>query len=95
MKREPNFLLRVVQKNLNRRALITYKLGKGLESIEAVVLGHTDSLICLRIKHPKPFINHSLMIIEENPVTKKKERLPKLVQEMLIPIANITEFILV
>ena len=35
------------------------------------------------------------MIIEENPVTKKKERLPKLVQEMLIPIANITEFILV
>jgi hypothetical protein len=95
MKRETNFLLRVVQKNLNRRALITYKLGKGLESIEAVVLGYTDSLICLRIKHPQPFINNSLMIIEENPVTKKKERLPKLVQEMLIPISNITEFILI
>jgi hypothetical protein len=94
MKRETNFLLRVVQKNLNRRAFITYKLGKGIESIEAKVLGHTDSLICIRIKHPKPFVNPSLWIIEENPVTKKKEKLPKLVQEMLIPINNITEFIL-
>ncbi len=94
MKRETNILLRVVQKNLNRRAFITYKLGKGTESIEAVVLGYTDSLISLRIKHPKPFINPSLWIIEENPVSKKKERLPKLVQEMLIPISNITEFIL-
>lgn len=95
MKREVNMLLRVVQKNLNRKAHITYRLGNGYESIEAIVEGYTDSLICIIVKHPQPFINNKIWIIEENPVTKKKEKLPKLVQQMLIPISNITEFILI
>lgn len=90
MKRNPNNLVKTIERSISYKARFIFKLGSLEEDLESEILGVTDSGLMVIINHPEPFLNFSIM--DEHITKGKVELLPKLVKQMCIPINNIIAF---
>ena len=90
MTRNPNKLVKTIERSIGYKARFIFRLGSLEEDIESEILGVSDSGNLVIINHPEPFLNFSIM--EEHISKNKTEMLPKLVKQMCIPINNILAF---
>lgn len=90
MTRNPNKLVKTIERSIGYKARFIFRLGSLEEDIESEILGVSDSGNLVIINHPEPFLNFSIM--EEHISKGKIEMLPKLVKQMCIPINNIIAF---
>jgi hypothetical protein len=90
MTRNPNKLVKTIERSIGYKARFIFKLGNLEEDIESEIIGVSDSGNMVIINHPEPFLNFSIM--ESHFDRGNQELLPKLVKQMCIPINNILAF---
>lgn len=85
-----NPLVLIINKNLAKSAMITYRLGSSEETIMTRLLEITPSNLSVVCTHPNPFLNSSILVTEHTKTGQVE--VPKLVTTMMIPINNILGF---